>query len=68
MSDARYLEQKFDDDELYCMKGQRRYAWIWPSDIRRKYLPEKAHYELSFALPKGAYATNVVDMLRGAGG
>ena len=46
--------------------GSRRYAWVWPESITRKYLPEKAHYELSFVLPKGAYATNVVDLLRGS--
>jgi tRNA pseudouridine13 synthase len=45
--------------------GSRRYAWIFPNEIARKYLPEKAHYELSFTLQKGAYATNVVDLLRG---
>ncbi len=46
--------------------GSRRYAWIFPTEIKRKYLPEKAHYELDFFLPKGSYATNVVDVLRGS--
>lgn len=45
--------------------GSRRYAWIWVEDIKKKYIAEKAHYELSFTLPKGCYATNVLDVLRG---
>lgn len=45
--------------------GSRRYAWIWAEDIKKKYIAEKAHYELSFTLPKGCYATNVLDVLRG---
>jgi tRNA pseudouridine13 synthase len=60
---AQMIESLFD--AAIPEDGSRRYAWIWPADIARKYLPEKAHYELSFTLPKGAYATNVVDLLRG---
>jgi tRNA pseudouridine13 synthase len=47
------------------LNGTRRYAWIWVSEISKKYIEERAHYELSFVLPKGAYATNVLDLLRG---
>jgi tRNA pseudouridine13 synthase len=35
------------------------------TEISKNYVEEKAHYELSFALPKGCYATNVLDVLRG---
>jgi len=45
--------------------GSRRYAWIFVEDIKSNYIEEKAHYELSFFLPKGSYATNVLDVLRG---
>ncbi len=45
--------------------GARRYAWIQVNDIEKKYIEEKAHYELGFVLPKGSYATNVLDILRG---
>jgi len=48
-----------------AVDGARRYAWVWPTEIVRNYLPEQAHYTLSFVLPKGAYATIVVEMLRG---
>jgi len=47
------------------LNGARRYAWIQVTDIEKNYVEEKAHYELSFTLPKGCYATNVLDVLRG---
>ncbi|WP_295420740.1 tRNA pseudouridine(13) synthase TruD [Sulfurovum sp.] len=60
---ARLIEAQFDEEmKLY---GARRYAWIRVTEIKKNYVEEKAHYELSFALPKGAYATNVLDVLRG---
>ncbi len=60
---ARHIESVYD--AAIGESGSRRYAWIWPREITRKYLPEKAHYELGFFLPKGAYATNLVDLLWG---
>jgi len=60
---ARELESEFDEEiKLF---GARRYAWIYVSEIKRNYIEERAHYELSFTLPKGSYATNVLDVLRG---
>ena len=47
------------------LNGTRRYAWIQVTEISKNYVEEKAHYELSFVLPKGSYATNVLDVLRG---
>ena len=47
------------------LNGTRRYAWIQVTEIKKTYVEEKAHYELSFVLPKGCYATNVLDVLRG---
>jgi tRNA pseudouridine13 synthase len=60
---AGIIESQFD--EPLKLGGDRRYAWIWVDDIKKRYVEEKAHYELSFALPKGSYATNVLDVLRG---
>ena len=60
---SRNIEQEYDMD--ISENGSRRYAWIFPEDIKSKYIPERAHYELGFFLPKGSYATGVVDMLRG---
>ncbi|SFV63229.1 tRNA pseudouridine 13 synthase [hydrothermal vent metagenome] len=52
-------------DEKISESGARRYAWIQVTDIEKKYIEERAHYELSFVLPKGSYATNVLNVLRG---
>ena len=61
---ARLIEEQFD--ETMNLFGARRYAWIQVEDIKSRYVEEKAHYELEFTLPKGCYATNVVDVLRGS--
>jgi len=61
---ARILEEPFDDPKI-PEQGSRRYAWIFPDGIATRYVQEKAHYELSFTLPKGSYATVLVAMLKG---
>jgi tRNA pseudouridine13 synthase len=38
---------------------------VWPWEVHSRYIEEKAHYELSFALPKGSYATVLLETLRG---
>ncbi|WP_457597494.1 tRNA pseudouridine(13) synthase TruD, partial [Hydrogenimonas sp.] len=43
--------------------GSRRYAWVWPTDIEGRYKKEEWHYELHFTLPKGSYATVLIEML-----
>jgi len=62
---AQLLEEPFDDGRIR-EQGSRRYAWVFPEEIATRYIPEKAHYELSFTLPKGSYATVLVAMLRGS--
>jgi len=60
---AGEIERQFDEEiKLF---GARRYAWVQVTEIKKNYIEEKAHYELSFVLPKGSYATNVLDVLRG---
>jgi len=61
---AKIFEEKFDPT-INAM-GTRRYAWIFVDKVEGKYNQDKAHYELSFVLPKGCYATNVLDVLRGS--
>jgi len=61
---AGNIEEDFDTE--IGESGSRRYAWVFPDKIKGEYIPQKAHYELEFYLPKGSYATNVVDMLRGS--
>jgi len=60
---ALRVERDFDAETK--QSGTRRYAWIEVTNIEKKYIEEKAHYELSFILPKGSYATTVLDILRG---
>ncbi len=43
--------------------GTRRYAWVWPEEVEGRYRPEEWHYELHFTLPKGSYATVLLEML-----
>jgi len=62
-SDAASIESNYDED--INESGARRYAWVQVTNIDKKYIEERAHYELSFTLPKGSYATNVLDVLRG---
>ncbi len=62
-STAGLLEAPFVEE--MALNGARRYAWVQVTEITKNYVEEKAHYELSFVLPKGAYATNVLDVLRG---
>jgi tRNA pseudouridine13 synthase len=60
---AGVLEKPFAEE--INLNGTRRYAWIQVTEISKNYVEDKAHYELSFVLPKGSYATNVLDVLRG---
>jgi tRNA pseudouridine13 synthase len=63
INSAKIVEDMFDED--IAVNATRRYAWIFPTNITSTYIAEKAHYELCFDLPKGSYATNVLDVLRG---
>ncbi len=56
-SDAYYLEEPFDDTELNALKGDRRFAWIWPKDVQTEYNPDNKKLTVEFYLPKGSYAT-----------
>ncbi|HHH37566.1 MAG TPA: tRNA pseudouridine(13) synthase TruD [Epsilonproteobacteria bacterium] len=60
---ARVIESQYDEEMK--QSGARRYAWIQVTEIEKKYIEERAHYELRFVLPKSSYATNVLDVLRG---
>jgi len=60
---AQFFEEPFNLPTK--QSGARRYAWIWVEEIKKEYIEEKAQYELGFFLPKGCYATNVIDVLRG---
>jgi tRNA pseudouridine13 synthase len=61
LADARHLEVAFDDEELYALKGERRYAWIFPKDLKLHYNEEEQTLTMAFFLPKGAYATTFLE-------
>jgi len=61
LADARHLEEPFDDTELYALKGDRRYAWIFPKDLNLNYNEELQVLTIQFYLPKGAYATTFLE-------
>ncbi len=57
---AREIEKDFDDERIEEF-GDRRYAWVFPEDIQGRYKEKEAWYELSFFLPKGSYATVLLE-------
>jgi len=60
-SDARYLEEAFDDTELSSLKGDRRFAWIWPKEVETSYDAQSKKLTTQFYLPKGSYATTFLE-------
>ena len=62
VGEAAVIEQKYDD--LYIQeKGYRREAIVFPRDISCKYDATKKICNLDFILPKGSYATVLVEYL-----
>ena len=61
LADARYLEEEFDDDEMYALKGDRRYAWIYPEDLALSHDEKSSVLRVQFYLPKGSYATSFLE-------
>lgn len=59
--DAYYLEEEFDDKELSSLKGDRRFAWIWPNSVETKYNENTKNLTVDFYLPKGSYATTFLE-------
>jgi tRNA pseudouridine13 synthase len=58
--DAKKYEEPLDLI-THTIDGARRFAWIFPEDIEYKYREEEAWFELSFTLPKGSYATVLLE-------
>ncbi len=60
-SDAYYLEEEYDDNELSTLKGDRRFAWIWPKNVETSYNKDSKKLIVEFDLPKGSYATTFLE-------
>jgi len=59
--EAQQIEQEFLKD-IPC-DGDRRYAWIWPEEVEGEYKEQESWFELHFYLPKGSYATVLIEEL-----
>lgn len=60
-SDAYHLEKPYDDTELNSLKGDRRFAWIWPKEVETTYDHLSQQLTVGFYLPKGSYATTFLE-------
>ncbi len=59
--DAWTIEK--DYNETIAADGARRYAWIFPEEVEGEYKEQEAWFELHFSLPKGSYATVLIEEL-----
>jgi tRNA pseudouridine13 synthase len=57
---AQSIEKEFDVIEN-GVDGARRYAWIYPEEVEGEYKENEAWFELHFTLPKGCYATVLIE-------
>jgi len=58
VANAREIEVQYDKKTI--VDGSRRFAWIFPNEIESNFKEEKNWFELSFTLPKGSYATELI--------
>ncbi len=65
-NEAGKIEDEFYsecDSFLDKMQGSRRFAWIFPDILTKEYREDNGWYEFSFFLPKGSYATVLLEEL-----
>lgn len=60
--DALAYQEGFLDNAISEI-GSHRFAWVFPQELEYHYIEEKAHLELHFYLPKGSYATILLETL-----
>ena len=56
---AGEIEKAFNDE--INADGTRRFAWVYPTDIEGRFNKVEAQYEMNFTLPKGSYATVLIE-------
>lgn len=61
-NDALAYQELFLDSAISEI-GSHRFAWVFPDGLEYRYIEEKAHLELHFYLPKGSYATVLLETL-----
>ncbi|MBD3809098.1 MAG: tRNA pseudouridine(13) synthase TruD [Sulfuricurvum sp.] len=57
---AESVEREYDTITS-GIDGARRYGWIFPEEIEGEYKEQEAWFELHFTLPKGCYATVLIE-------
>lgn len=57
---AESIEKEYDTI-TEGIDGARRYGWIFPEEIEGEYKENDAWFELHFTLPKGCYATVLIE-------
>ena len=60
---AGEIEKDFIDHLLDCEIGARRFAWILINHLEFNYKEEIANGEFNFSLPKGSYATILLNLI-----
>lgn len=60
---AQKIELPFLDSTLREI-GSRRYAWVFVENLKIEYKPQDAQMELFFYLPKGSYATVLLEAIK----
>lgn len=58
---AYEIEKEFQKE--VDLDGARRFGWVFVEDLEYRYNEIEAQFELSFYLPKGSYATVVIEEL-----
>lgn len=58
---ARLVEAAFD--KPVPLSGERRFSWVYPESIESEYKAEEGWMELHFSLPKGSYATVLLEQI-----
>jgi tRNA pseudouridine13 synthase len=59
--DIAYEFEKEYENMISQVDGMRRFAWIFPQDISSNYKEKEAWIEIGFYLPKGSYATVLIE-------
>ena len=63
---SREIDEKIYGESMPFLKqmdGTRRFAWVFLKDVEYKYIDEENWFEMHFTLPKGSYATVVLEEL-----
>ncbi len=56
---AGTIEKEFNEE--VNVDGARRYAWVYPTEVEGRFKDQEAQYEFNFTLPKGSYATVLIE-------